>query len=163
MDRWVQALSDAVDVLLKHPADPLEKGVLLAAGVLFFLWVHARTGRAFGFAYAGGFRGGGAAALGLALVLAALAGASLYWPQAGPWLWAGVPAAVSLALVVPLLCAMQRANYVTALAAWLISAAALAAMVLMLSAAFAAFRSGSGQADKARAHRQELEQVIDGR
>ncbi|MFH1969191.1 MAG: hypothetical protein ABIJ53_02605 [Verrucomicrobiota bacterium] len=43
---------------------------------------------------------------------------------------------------------------------WLISVAALAAIILLISAGFDAFSSGRAQAEKSKVHKQEIEQLI---
>ena len=160
MERWIQSFLSVVDSLLKHPDTPLEKWSLVIPGCLFFLWVYARTGRAFGVLHFGGFRGFFAAALGLAIVLAAMTAVSLYCPKIGPWLWVGVPVVVSLAFVIPLVCLIQRAGFMAAFMTWLISVAALVALMLLVSAGFDAFSSGREQAEKSKVHKQEIEQLI---
>ncbi|MFH1969190.1 MAG: hypothetical protein ABIJ53_02600 [Verrucomicrobiota bacterium] len=114
MERWIQGFLNVVDNLLKHPGTPLEKWSLIIPGCLFFLWVYARTGRAFGTPHSGGFRGVFTAVLGLTLVLAAMTAISLYYPKAGLWLWVGVPVVVSLMVVMPLVCLIQRSGFMAA-------------------------------------------------
>jgi len=160
MERWIQVFLNVVDSLLKHPGIPLEKWALIIPGCLFFLWVYVRTGRAFGIPRSGGFRGVFTAVLGLALVLAAMTAVSLYFPMIGPWLWFGVPVIVSLMVVIPLVCLIQRAEFMAAFMTWLISVAALTALILLISAGFDAFSSGRAQAEKSKVHKQELEQLI---
>ena len=160
MERWIQGFFNVVDNLLKHPGTPLEKWSLIIPAGLFFLWVHARTGSAFGMPHAGGFRGVFTAMLGLALVLAATTAVSLYFPKVGLWLWVGVPVVVSLMVVMPIVCLIQRAGFMAAFMTWLISVAALAALILLISAGFDAFNSGREQAGKSKVHKQEIEQLI---
>ena len=163
MERWIQGFLNVVDNLLKHPGTPLEKWCLIIPGCLFFLWVYARTGRAFGTSYSGGFRGVFTAVLGLALVLAAMTAVSLYFSEIGPWLWVGVPVVVSLMVVMPLVCLIQRAGFMAAFMTWLISVAALAALILLINAGFDAFSSGSEQVEKSKVHKQEIERLIGNR
>lgn len=160
MERWIQGLSNVVDSLLKHPGTLLEKWALIILGCLFFLWVYARTGRAFGIPHSGGFRGIFTAVLGLMLVLAAMTAVSLYFPKVGLWPWVGVPVVVSLMVVMPIVCLIQRAGFMAAFMTWLISVAALAALILLISAGFDAFSSGREQAGKSKVHKQEIEQLI---
>lgn len=160
MERWIQGLFNVVDSLLKHPGTPLEKWSLIIPGCLFFLWVYVHTGRAFGTSHPGGFRGVFTAVLGVALMLAAMTSMNLYFPKAGFWLWCGVPAVVGLIVVIPLECLIQRSGFLAAFMTWLISVAALAAIILLISAVFGAFRSGREQAEKSKAHMQEIEQLI---
>ena len=160
MERWMQVFLNVVDSLLKHPDIPQEKWALIICGCLFFLWVYARTGRAFGIPHSGDFRGVFTAVLGLALVLAAMTAVSLYCPKAGLWLWVGVPMIVSLMMVMPLVCLIQRAGFMAAFMTWLISVAAMAAIILLISAGFDAFSSGREQAVKSKVHKQEIEQLI---
>jgi len=160
MERWIHGLLNVVDNLLKHPGTPLEKWALIIPGCLFFLWVYARTGSACGISKPGGFRGIFTALLGLALVLVAMTAVSLYFPKAGLWLWVGVPVFVSLMGVMPLACLIQRAGFIAAFMTWLISVAALVAIILLISAGFQAFSSGREQAEKSRVHKQEIEQFI---
>ena len=160
MERWIHDLLNVVDSLLKHPGTPLEKWSLIIPGCLFFLWVYARTGSAFGISNSGGFRGVFTAVLGLALVLAAMTAVSLYFPKAGLWLWVGVPVVASLMVVMPLICLIQRAGFMAAFMTWLISVAALAALILLISAGFDAFSSGRKHAEKSEVHKQEIEQLI---
>jgi hypothetical protein len=160
MERWINGFLNVVDSLLKHPGTPLEKWALIIPGCLFFLWVYARTGRALGTPHSGGFRGIFTAVLGLALVLAAMTAVSLYFPMAGPWLWVGVPVIVALMVVLPLVCLIQRAGFMAAFMTWLISVAALAALILLISAGLDAFSTGRDQAEKSKVHKQELEQLI---
>ncbi|MDP2990447.1 MAG: hypothetical protein Q8O57_07775 [Kiritimatiellota bacterium] len=160
MERWIQVFLNLVDNLLKHPGTPLEKWSLIIPGCLFFLWVYARTSRAFGTPHFGGSRGVFTAVLGIAFVLAAMTAVSLYFPKAGPWLWVGVPVVVSLVVVMPLVCLIQRAGFMAAFMTWLISVAALAAIILLISAGFDAFNSGREQAEKSKVHKQEIEQLI---
>jgi hypothetical protein len=163
MERWIQGLLNVVDSLLSHPGTPLEKWALIIPGCLFFLWVYARTGSACGIPNPGGLRGVVTAVLGLALVLAAMTAVSLYFSKAGLWLWVGTPVIVSLLMVMPLACLIQRSGFMAAFLTWLISVAALAAIMLLISAGFDAFNSGGLQAEKSRMHKQELEQFIGGR
>ncbi|MBU1734275.1 MAG: hypothetical protein KJ692_03455 [Verrucomicrobia bacterium] len=160
MERWIQVFLNVVDNLLKHPGTPLEKWLLIIPGCLFFMWVYVRTGSAFGMSHSGGFRGGFSAVLGFALVLAAMTAVSLYFPKVGPWLWVGVSVVVLLMVVMPLVCLIQRAGYMAAFMTWLISVAALAALILLISAGFDAFSAGREQAEKSKVHKQELEQLI---
>jgi len=160
MERWIHGLLNVVDSLLKHPGTPLEKWSLIIPGCLFFLWVYARTGSALGIPNPGGFRGVFTAVLGLALVLAAMTAVSLYFPKASLWLWVGVPVFVSLIGVMPLACLIQRAGFMAVFMTWLIGVAALAALMLLISAGFDAFSSGCGQAEKSKVHKQEIEQFI---
>jgi len=163
VERWIQGFLNVVDNLLKHPGTPLEKWSLILPGCLFFLWVYARTGRAFGTPHSGGFRGVFTAVLGLALVLAAMSAINLYFPKAGLCLWVGVPVIVLLTVVMPLGCLIQRAGFMAAFMTWLISIAALAALILLISAGFNAFSSGREQTEKSKVHKQEIEQLIGGR
>lgn len=160
MERWLHGFLNVVDSLLKHPGTPLEKWALIIPGCLFFLWVYARTGSACGISHPGGFRGVFTAVLGLALVLAAMTAVNLYFPKAGLWLWIGVPVVVSLIGVIPIVCLIQRAGFMAAFMTWLISVAALAALVLLISAGFDTFSSGRGQAEKSKVHKQEIERLI---
>lgn len=160
MERWIQGFLNVVDSLLKHPGTPLEKWSLIIPGCLFFMWVYARTGRAFGTLHFGGFRGIFTAVLGLALVLAAMTAVSLCFPKVGPWLWVGVPVVISLMVVMPLVCLIQRAGFMAAFMTWLISVAALAALILLISAGFDAFSTGREQAEKSKVHKHEIEQLI---
>ena len=160
MERWINGLFNVVDSLLKHPGTPLEKWALIIPGCLFFLWVYARTGGACGISNPGGFRSVFTAVLGLALVLAAMTAVSLYFPKAGLWLWVGVPVVFSLMGVMPLACLIQRAGFMAVFITWLISVAALAAIILLISAGFNAFSSGREQAEKSKVHKQKIEQLI---
>ena len=160
MERWINGFLNVVDSLLKHPGTLLEKWSLIIPGCLFFLWVYARTGSAFGTPRSGGFRGIFTAVLGFALVLIAMTTASLYFPKAGLWLWVGVPVVISLMVVMPFVCLIQRAGFMAAFITWLISVAALAAFILLISAGFDAFSSGREQAKKSKVHKQEIEQLI---
>jgi len=160
MQHWIQVFENIVNSLLRHPEAPLEKWALIITGCLFFLWVYARTGSACGISTPGGFRGVFTAVLGLVLVLAAMTAVSLYFPKAGLWLWIGVPVAVLLMGAMPLACLIQRTGFMAAFMTWLISIAALAALVLLISAGFDAFSSGREQAEKSKMHKQEIEQFI---
>lgn len=160
MQQWIQVFENVVDSLLKHPGSPLEKWVLIISGCLFSLWVYARTGSALGIPNPGGFRCVFTAALGLALVLAAMTAVKVYFPGAVLWILISVPVIAVLIIVLPLTCLIQRAGYLTAFVTWLISFAALAAIILLISAGFDAFSSGSQRAEKSRMHKQELEQFI---
>lgn len=156
----MQSLLSLVDDLLKHPGTPLEKWALIIPGCLFFLWVYLRTGNACGISSSGGFRGVFTALLGLALVLAVMGTMSLYVPKAGLWFWIGVPVLVAMLGVMPLTCLIQRCGFLAAFITWLISVAALAALIILVSAGFDAFNSGRGRAEKSRMHKQEIEQFI---
>lgn len=160
MERWFQVFLTVVDSLLKHPGTLLEKWVLVIPGCLFFLWVYTRTGSAFGTPHCGGFRGILTAMLGLTLVLAAVTAVNLYLPGAARWMLISAPVIVALVIVLPLTCLIQRAGFMAAFMTWVISIAALAALILMISAAFDAFSSGREQAEKSRIHKQEIEQFI---
>ena len=55
---------------------------------------------------------------------------------------------------------IQRAGFIAAFITWLISIAALATIILLISAGFDAFKSGREQTKKSKMYQQELEQFI---
>jgi len=63
-------------------------------------------------------------------------------------------------VVMPLVCLIQRSGFMAAFMTWLISVAALAAIIFLISAGFDAFSSGRAQAEKSKVHKQEIEQLI---
>lgn len=160
MQHWIQAFINVVDSLLKHPGTALETWVLIGSGVAFFMWVYARMGNALGVPRPGGFRAVFTAILGLALVLAACTTVNLYMPGATFWLVIVVPLIMALIIVLPLTRLIQRTGYFTAFFIWLISGAALAAIVLLIGAGFDAFNSGRERVDKTKVHNRDLEYFI---
>ncbi len=163
MNDWMESLARVVAVLLRHPASPVEQWVPAALGLAGFFWVYVRAGRAFGIPHADGARAVLAAMVGLALVLAALCVVQRYAPGAAPWMWAAAAAGVSLLLVLPWMRLAQRAGLMAALGTWLVSMAALIAVVLLVQAGWRAIKTGSGQAGRTLIRREEVERSMDGR
>ncbi len=159
---WVQGLTAMLETLLKHPKTTAELWTLLIVGFLAGALALRITASACGMERATVMRAAAGTLLGLLLILLGLTVVSVLEWASGAQLLLGVGTGISLILVIPLLGALLRGNYFVALFAWLISLAAVAGVILILSAMFAAGAATLKNAEKAGAHRQQLDEVIGG-
>lgn len=159
MHRWLQDLLDLIDTLLKHPS-PAKTLLLIVAGLVAGIVALGVTGRIFGADKTGSGRVFFTFLAGMVLMLAAAVATQTHYPAGGAWAMFGAAGAILLAVVLPLTCLALNANYFAAFFGWLIGLGAAAAVIIMLSAGFGAFSSGSEQARKAQSHKQEIEQML---
>lgn len=166
MDKWVDSLDQVFVMLLGNPGSGAEKATVIVAALLAMFWVLAKAGAAFGIPNTGIFYSLVTGGLGIAFMVVAMAAAKLYlplWsqPEARIWILASAGALVSLVLVVPLMCAFQRAGYLAALPTWLLGLGAAAGIILLVGASFDLVVSGARDAGKGAAHKADIERVLE--
>ena len=142
----------------------MEMGVLAALAFLLLWLILGKAGGLLGINNTRPVQTIVVAVIGLLLTFAALAAVQIYLPDFNNppyrlWVLIGVPVAVGLVLVAPLMCLLQKATYFSAVATWALSVAGAICVVLLGGAAFDSFASGSQNAEKGKAHRQEIEQI----
>lgn len=165
MENWLDALQRVMDFLLGQPGSPLERWLVLALSAVAAILVLAKVGSLLGIPNTGVGYAFMALAFGVVLVVAGYAAAMIYlpaWedPAVRTALLIGIPVVASLALVVPLMCALQKGGYIAGLITWLIGVGVAAVMVLLVSSVFDAVMTGKGEAGKGKARRDEVNRFI---
>ena len=161
LEHWIRGLKATLDLVLKHPAAPLEWWVLLIAAVLTCVIVLRVTASAFGMDRTGfGISCCGSLA-GLALNLLGMTAIHILLPLASVWIMVAVTVFISLILVIPMLGFFLKGNYIVAFFAWLISLGAVIGVIALLSAGFNAVSAGTQEVGKVKGHKQDLEQILD--
>lgn len=166
MDRWMSDLQQMLNLLLGTPTSELQRWVTLALALLVMLWALGKAGSAFGIPNTGPHYSLFSALLGVALSLVVMVAAKLYLP--GAWndpklrllILAGGPVLVSLVVVVPLMCAVQKTGYIEALFTWALSVGAAALIILLVGAVFDMVASGGRDAEKSLRHKQDMEKFL---
>jgi hypothetical protein len=165
VNAWLGQINQIVNMFLGNPAAPWMRWVLIVLGVLTLVAVLGKVGEAFRIPNISTVYSLTAAVVGIGLTLAVLTAAALYlpaWKDAAiqRWMLIGVPVVVSVIVVVPLMCMLQRANFMASLVTWAIGVAAMAAVVLLVGAIFKAFLSGDRDFNRGKLRKQEIEQLI---
>lgn len=166
MNDWMTSAEQVGRLLLGNPGSAVQLGVLLVLGVLTLLFVLGKAGSAFGISNTSFWHSLVVGVLGIVLVVVAMVAVKLYvplWETASlrVWLLVGAGVIVSLALIVPLMCMLQKAGYFAALFTWLVSVAAAALVIAMVGAAFNAVSSGKRSAEQGREHKKQVESLLD--
>lgn len=166
MNEWLDSLDQIFTFLLGNPATGGEKVTLIALSLVAMLWVLTKAGAAFGIPNTGLYYSIVTGGLGIALVLAGMAAAKTYlplWnePAARVWILVGTGVLVSLVIVVPLMCAFQRAGYLAALPTWLLGLGAAAAVILLVGAGFDAVASGAKSARQGASHKGDIQRILE--
>jgi hypothetical protein len=164
MDQWINTFFKILNGLFFKPASMLELYIGAALAIVIGMLVLSKVATAFG-ANAGEF-GRALVALPLALVVlfAGMVAARLYLAPAlsdAPWVVPAVGVVVSLALVMPLLCAFLKMNYIGSLITWVVTFGAMMAIVYVCSIASDTFFSMKGSAGKAGERKDALQEYID--
>jgi hypothetical protein len=164
MDPWIAKLNEIVNVVLGTPASPLEKWLLIVLGSLALIGSLGKVGASLGIPNTGVAYSVIVAVIGVGLSLAALAAAAVYlpaWEDPGlrRWIWIGVPVLVSLIVVIPLTCVLQKSNVLAALLTWALGLGAAVAVLLLVGAIFTAIQSRQGDIERGKARKQEVEEL----
>jgi hypothetical protein len=165
MHRWMSVMDQMLTLILGQPGSAAQKIVTaVVAAVIMYLALN-KTGKAFRLGRTGPVYGLFTMLFGAIAVLAAMAAAKLclpQWNQAGLRLYILIAsgAAASLLLAVPIICVVQKGNYLAALMTWLIGVGAFALTVAILGGIFQAVASGGRDAGRARERRQDFERVF---
>jgi hypothetical protein len=161
MDSWLRQSAEVLDILLRRPDSALERGVLFGASALIFVVVYNRVCRSVNVSNSGPLYGAILFVLGGLLVVAGVAAAGRFVAprfglQDSSWLLPGSLLAVSLLVVAPVICAVQKADYLSALMAWGFSVVAVALVVFGLSAVFEGLRGGEQSLERTRRRTEEV-------
>jgi hypothetical protein len=164
MNQWIESLQAILQLVLGSPGSPLEMWVLLGASFLMMWILVSRAGSLLGIINTRPAQTFIVTLLGILLSLGALAAVQIYlpvWndPNYRLWILIGVPVAVAVVIIAPFMGLFQKAKYVTAVATWVLAVAGAALVVLLVGAMFDSFVSGSRDADKEKAHKQEIEEI----
>jgi hypothetical protein len=164
MNEWMANLETVLQGALGNPRSNMEMGVLAAVAFLLMWGILGKVGGLMGINNTRPVQTVVVAVIGILLSFLALAAVQIYLPDLNDppyrlWVLIGVPVAVGLLLVAPFMCLFQKATYLAAIVTWALSVAGAACVVLLGGAMFDSFASGSKNADKEKAHRQEIEQI----
>ena len=164
MNQWIENLQAILQIVLGNPGTTVEKWVLLGGAFVMMWAVVSKAGSLLGINNTRPAQTLIVTVLGIFLSLAALTAAQMYlpaWnnPEYRLWILIGVPLAVTLFLVAPFMGLFQKANYIAAVMTWALALAGAALVILLVGAMFGSFASGSRDADKEKAHKEEIEQI----
>jgi len=164
MNEWVANLREMVKFVLANPASSLELWVLAGLSFLMMWAVVSRAGSLLGIINTRPAQTLIVTVVGIALTLGALVAAKLYvpaWnnPDYRLWILIGTPVVVTVVLIAPFMGLFQKAKYGTAIVTWVLAMAGAACIVLLVGALFDSFASGSQEAEKGKAHKEEVEQI----
>lgn len=164
MNEWIDSLQAILRQLLGDPGSNLEMWVLVAGAFLIMWAIVGKVGSLLGIINTRPAQTFIVTLVGLVLSFAALAAMHIYLPVCNEpeyrlWTMIGVPLAVTLVLIAPFMGLFQKANYISAVVAWALAVAGAACVILLVGALFDSFASGSRDADKGKAHKEELEQI----
>jgi len=165
MNQWIAHLQAVLELALGHPGSNLEMWVLIVCAFAMMWGVVGKVGDLLGIDNTEPARTFIVTLVGILLSLLALAAVRIYlpaWnnPSFQRWVLIGVPVAVGLLLVAPFMGLFQKAGYIAAVLTWALSVAGAVLVVWLVSALFEGFASGSRDAGKGKAHKQQLEQMI---
>jgi hypothetical protein len=164
MNQWIENLQDILQLVLGNPGSDIEKWVLLGVSFVMMWVIVGKAGSLLGINNTRPAQTLVVTLLGVLLSLAALTAAQMYlpaWnsPEYKLWILIGVPLAVAILLVAPFMGLFQKANYITAVITWVLAVAGAALVILLVGAMFDSFASGNRDAEKGKAHKQELEEI----
>jgi hypothetical protein len=164
MTQWIENLQAILQLVLGNPGTPVEMWTLLGLSFLMMWGIFGKAGSLLGISNTRPAQTLIVTLLGVALSLAALTAAQMYlpaWnnPEYKLWILIGIPVVVAVVLVAPFMGLFQKANYGAALVTCVLAVAGAALVVLLVGAMFDSFFSGSRDAEKGRAHKQELEEI----
>ena len=164
MNQWIANLQAVLQLALGNPASNIEMWILIGGAFAMMWGIVGKAGNLLGIDNTGPAQTFVVTLVGILLSLSALAAAQMYlpaWnhPQYKLWILIGVPAAVGLLLVAPFMGLFQKAGYIAAVMTWALSVAGAVLVVLLVGAMFDSFASGRRDAEKEKAHKQELEQL----
>ena len=164
MNQWIAYLQGLLQLVLGNPASTIEMWVLIMGAFAMMWGIISKAGNLLGIDNTGPTQTFVVTLVGIFLSLSALAAAQRYlpaWnhPQYKLWILIGVPVAVGLFLVAPFMGFFQKAGYIAAVMTWTLSVAGAVLVVLLVGALFSSFASGLHDAEKQKAHKQELEQI----
>ena len=164
MTQWIENLQAILQLMLGSPGSALEMWVLLGLSFLMMWAIVGKAGSLLGIINTRPAQTLIVTILGVLLSLAALTAAQMYlpaWnnPEYKLWILIGVPLVVALVLIAPFMGLFQKANYMAAVVTWVLAVAGAALVILLVGALFDSFVSGSRDAEKGKAHKQELEEI----
>jgi hypothetical protein len=164
MTQWIENLQAILQLILGNPGSTVEMWTLLGLSFLMMWAVVGKAGSLMGIINTRPAQTLVVTLVGAILSLAALTAAQIYlpaWnnPEYRLWILIGVPLAVALVLIAPFMGLFQKANYIAAAITWVLAVAGAALVVLLVSALFDNFATGSRDAEKGKARRQELEEI----
>ena len=165
MEQWIAHLQAILQLALGNPGSKIEMWVLLVGVSFVMMWgIASKAGSLLGIINTRPAQTLLVTLFGVLVSLAALAAAQMYlpaWnnPEYKLWILIGVPVAVALLLIAPFMGLFQKANYIAAAITWVLTVAGAALVVLLVGAMFDSFASGRRDAEKAKAHKQELEEI----
>jgi hypothetical protein len=164
MNEWIVNLKDMVRFVLANPSSPLEMWVLLGLSFLMMWAIVSKAGSLLGIINTRPAQTLIVTVVGIVLSLAALVAAQMYLPAWGNpdyrlWILIGIPVVVTFVLVAPFMGLFQKARYGAAVITWVLAVAGAACVILLVGALFDSFASGSQEAEKGKAHKEEIEQI----
>ena len=164
MNQWIENLQAILQLVLGNPGSDIEKWVLLGSSFLIMWIIVSKAGSLLGINNTRPAQTFLVTLLGVIVSLAALTAAQMYlpaWsnPEYRLWILIGVPLAITILLVAPFMGLFQKASYITAVITWVLAVAGAALVILLVGAMFDSFVSGSRDAEKGKAHKQELEEI----
>lgn len=163
MNQWISGAQRMVDMLLGHPGSAFQYWLLAVLSAITILVMLARVGGLLGISNTGIFYALAVGVVGVGVMVAGMVAVQFYLPadvapRGSLWPLAVVAVAVSFVIVAPLMCILQRARYLASLATWLLSLAAAAALIFLVSAVFDAVKSGGRDAQRSTDWKNEVEQ-----
>lgn len=164
MSQWIDNLQAILQLVLRKPDSSLEMWVLIGLSFLMMWAIVSKAGSLLGIPNTRPAQTLIVTVIGIVLSLAALTAAQMYlpaWnnPACKLWIFMGVPLAVAILLIAPFMGLFQKARYGAALGTWVLAVAGAAVVVLLVGALFDSFASGSQNADREKAHKEEIEQI----
>jgi len=162
MNEWTKAFEQLANMLMGNPEAGLETGVVLVVSVLVLFFVLTKAGAAFGIANTGLWYAAVVGVPGVVILMAAMIAARLYLPlweteALRVWILAGAGLIASLLLVIPLMCVIQRTNYLAATLTWFSSVAAVALAIVLVSYVFVGIAGGSRSAERGAERKRQIE------
>ena len=165
MNEWISGAQRMFDMLLGHPGSRFEYGLLAGLSALTIFVLLGKVGGLLGIRNTGASYSLAVGVAGVLVMVLAMVAVGLYLPDIAPrGSWWPLPAAgvvVAVAVVAPLMCVLQRARYGAALLTWVLSLAAAAAVIFLVSAAFDALRSGGRDAQRSTDWKNEVEKFTE--
>jgi len=165
MNEWINGAQRVVDMLLGHPGSMFEYGLLAGLSALAIFILLGKVGNLLGIRNTGASYSLAVGVAGVLVMVLAMVAVEMYLPDIAPkgssWPLLAAGVAVAVAVVAPLICALQRARYGAALLTWVLSVAAAAAVIFLVSAAFDALRSGGRDAKRSTDWKNEVEKFTE--
>ena len=161
MDPWISGFNEVLRLLLGSPASRTEFWTIAGVAFVVQVLVVYKVGDLLNIPNSNVFRSLMVVSAGVLLTLLVMTAGHLYFSGYG-WRMVMAVAGVLTAIfgVVPLMCYLHRSPYVSALIAWGVGVAAVAAAIFVLGNGFDVFASEGQKAGNILMHKQAAEDMI---